>query len=683
MAHILLACPKCHAPYKIPREHAHESVMCRNCAHKWIPVPGGLKPAASEPAAAAPAQPVAPAPAKVEASAAPEAEPMTPIVEPVADPAPAAKAAAPVAAAPADPPAAPPKSGLHAAVSAKAADHAADALAALAGTVGRKPAAAKAPANSALAAVAAATKTAAAPREEKVDSLIGAQIDSFKIQSRLGSGGFGVVYRAFDTNLERSVALKVLPPKMAKAGRSLVDRFLREARSAAKLSHPNIVTIHQICPYKDTFYIVMELVDGGALHEYLATRKRFEPIEATRVIRSAAEGLAHAHLRGVIHRDIKPGNIMMTHDGQVKVSDFGLARDVMQTEDIVGPGHSLGTPRYMSPEQALGEEPTAASDLYSLAATYYVLLTGKAPYDGGSDRDIMKMHVQAPIPDPREVVPELPVIVFRFLEKAMAKEPEDRYQTAQEFIEALDRLNFSDTAGGGATPQALSAQLGPLGAEDRGSHLTEVLDRAVKRSRSATPSPSAPRIVARPQTGAKKKSGFGGWKLWLLIGLGVLLLIGAAVGVALYLAKKQLADMAVKEMPGIITPGEKTAATPSGEKGKTEKPGEKPAEKPAEKPQEKTAPKPAAPEPVTSQREIDAQEMLKSVQSFAANPDNFVGDKLENYRNLIKIFPGTKAADEAKKAIERLGRESEPAPAPPEPAPEKPPEKPAEKPADK
>ena len=168
-----------------------------------------------------------------------------------------------------------------------------------------------------------------------------------------------------------------------------------------------------------------------ALHEYLATRKRFTPAEATRVIRAAAEGLGHAHKRGIIHRDIKPGNIMMTRDGQVKVSDFGLARDVLQGHDIIGSGHSLGTPRYMAPEQALGEEPTAASDLYSLATTYYVLLTGRPPFDATTDRQLMKKQVTEPVPDPRRYVPTLPVTVYRFLEKAMAKPLEDRYQTAE------------------------------------------------------------------------------------------------------------------------------------------------------------------------------------------------------------------------------------------------------------
>ena len=271
MAYLLLACPKCHAAYKIPKDHADTELTCRACGHRWVPVQPASPPAPAEP--------------------------------PAAHSPPAAPPGEPAQAAPAERPAA------------------SDALSAL---------------------EAMAQAAGQVPREEKTDPLVGTSINGFKIQGRIGSGGFGVVYRAFDTNLERSVAIKMLPPRIAKSGQGLLDRFLREARSAAKLGHPNIVTIHQICPYKDTFYIVMELVDGGALHELLAAKRRFDPAEATRIIRAAAEGLGHAHRRGIIHRDIKPGNIMLTNDGQVKVSDFGLARDVLQGHDIVGAGHKIG-----------------------------------------------------------------------------------------------------------------------------------------------------------------------------------------------------------------------------------------------------------------------------------------------------------------------------------------------------
>jgi hypothetical protein len=508
------------------------------------------------------------------------------------------------------------------------------------------------------------------PHEEKADPLVGTNINGFKILARIGSGGFGVVYRAFDTNLERSVAIKMLPPKLAKAGQGLVERFLREARSAAKLSHPNIVTIHQICPYKDTYYIVMELVDGGALHEYLAARKRFDPIEATRIMRAAAEGLGHAHRRGIIHRDVKPGNIMLTNDGQAKVSDFGLARDVLQGHDIVGPGHSLGTPRYMAPEMALGEEPTAASDLYSLAATYYALLTGRPPFDASNDREVMKKHVTELVPDPRQFVPSLPVAVYRFFEKAMAKEPSERYQTAEEFVEALDRLDFTPNAEGGATAAvALAVQVGRMAAEDRGSHLSEALNRAVSRTqRQRTP------LTETAPLAQKAKSGKS-WLVWVLVGAGVLLLLGGAAVLAIYLSQQEKPLIPTPPVvapkpaePGAKAPEPGAKAPDSGQAAKPPEtpagappvaPAEKPPETPAGTPPAKatepaTATKTAPPQPMGGLEEA-ARAALGAAKEFEADSKIERNDVITTYEDtVINVYPKTKAADEARAAVERI-----------------------------
>ncbi len=504
-------------------------------------------------------------------------------------------------------------------------------------------------------------------QEDKTDPLVGANLNGFKILSRIGSGGFGVVYRAFDTDLERSVAIKMLPPNIVKAGPKVLDRFLREARSAAKLSHPNIVTIHQICRYQDTFYIVMELVDGGALHEFLAVERHFKPSEATRIIRAAVEGLGHAHRRGVIHRDIKPGNIMMTNDGQVKVSDFGLARDVLQASDIVGEGHSLGTPRYMAPEQAMGEQPTAASDLYSLAATYFVLLTGRSPYDASGDREMMKKHVSAPVPDPRCHVPGLPVAVYRFFEKAMAKAPEERYQTAEEFIAALDRLDFSAEAADSApTPATLSARIGPITLEDRGSHLSKALGRAVRRAQRHPAAPSSSRYPA--DFSSKEALRLGGWKLWLLIiGVVAAVIIGGAILAALLLAPK----------PG--APGEGAPA-----------PGQGPASSPpGTGPVQPAPPGPTPPTPPPPNLDEPAQAALKVAKEFEAQPGTPPEEAIRVYQEtVIDVYPKTQAAEEARQAIERLRKkEGEGAPpaapeTPAEGAPAEAPAKDAEPPAD-
>jgi len=746
MAYLLLACPKCHMPYKVPKEHADAEAVCPACGHRFVP--GQSLPCPQELAAPAPPAAAPQAPAAVPPVAAPKAAPAAPPASPVAaaPPAPAAppkvaplapnpqaKAPGPLSAleamaqaaaaargpgpgakprpqvskpqAPAPKPQAPARAPAPKAASssppkppeaepldeepvkgvapgpekpavvvpekspepasARSAEPARAAPAEAAPAKPPEPSPAPRPAPDPAATPSRTTGHVA--REEKADALVGTRINGFKIQGRIGTGGFGVVYRAFDTNLERSVAIKMLPPRIAKAGQGILDRFLREARSAAKLAHPNIVTIHQICPYKDTYYIVMELVDGGALHEYLAAQKRFAPAEATRIIRAAAEGLGHAHRRGIIHRDVKPGNIMMTNDGQVKVSDFGLARDVLQGHDIVGAGHSLGTPRYMAPEQARGEEPTGSSDLYSLAATFYALLTGRAPFDAPNEREIMIKQVQEPVPDPRQFVPDLPIAAFRFFEKAMAKDPNDRYTTADDFVAALDRLDFSQRDASAPMAQALASQIGAISAEDRGSHLTETLGRAVRMAqRQRTPPPG--RVVET--LAAPTAKGKAGWKIGLLIGIIVVVVIAAAIVAAIVLSKNR-----TKEGPPDGPPESPT--TPA----KATTPGETPAT-PAAKPGEKSTPPTVTTS--SSPQESNAQAVLKEAQEYEKQPGTPPEDAIRVYEeNVIKVYPKTKAAVEAQKAVDRLrgGKQDETPPAKADTPPEKPAEKSPEKPA--
>jgi len=652
MAHLFVACPACGAAYKIAKEHAATEAVCRACGHRWVPAESPAAPPKAEGGA--------------EASSAEEGG--------VAAGPKAAEAEKPKPS-PAEPPRTKPPTGAATAGSGKAAEpqkpaspdriaapvSALEAMARAAkgekptrprGRAGPRPSrkgppSAKGPRGEQ--AKAPPRKGGPKPGVAPTDSLIGTRINGFKIQARIGTGGFGVVYRAFDTNLERSVAIKMLPPNIAEAGKGVVERFLREARSAAKLAHPNIVTIHQICAYKNTYYIVMELVEGGALHEYLARKGRLRPEEATRIVRAAAEGLGHAHKRGIIHRDIKPGNIMLTNDGQVKVSDFGLARDVLQGRDIVGSGHSLGTPRYMAPEQALGEEPSAASDLYSLAATYYMLLTGRAPFDGMSDREIMKKQVQASLPDPRRHVSTLPVTAYRFFERAMAKEPGDRYPTAERFIQALDRLDFS--RGGEEVPESkdLAEQIGSVAVEDRGSHLSETLGRAVRRAqRQRTPLPeSAVEDFLSVGTAAVGRK--VGWKLWVIIGVAVLAVLGGAVAAAILLGPG--AAEPPRKRPGeeVKAPGEEAKAPAPETTGEVE-----PAGPPTtgEAPTTETQP---PQEPPESPLEDVARERLAEVRAYEADPDIPVYELIRMYQEIvIQTYPGTEAAKEARKVVERL-----------------------------
>jgi serine/threonine-protein kinase len=348
----------------------------------------------------------------------------------------------------------------------------------------------------------------------------------------------------------------------------------------------------------------------------------------------------------------------------------------------------------MAPEQALGDEPTASSDLYSLAATYYALLTGRAPFDAPSDRELMKMHVTEDVPDPRQFVPELPIAVFRFFERAMAKQPDDRYLTSEEFVEALDRLDFSQGATSGpVTPQALSAQIGKIAPEDRGSHLTETLGRAVKRAqRERTPTPgqrlaAVERAAAAP---AQKKS----WLIWVIIAAVIVVVIAGAIVAAFVLAKRAkdvvaenvknaVQQGAVRTQPGQpVTP----AAQPNGQPAQ---PGVQPVVPPTAPP---AVPPPAPTEPPSSLEDA-AREAFEAVKK-AEDENNSKGTKEpkvpreqiiqmyeENVLN-IKVYAKTKAAEEARKAIARI-QAGIPSVKPPEPAAVKPPESSAEKPEEK
>jgi len=249
----------------------------------------------------------------------------------------------------------------------------------------------------------------------------------------------GEVWLAEDTMLKRRVAIKLLPASIS-ANQRNVQRFLREARSAAKLNHPNVVMVYQVGEHEGQIFIVMEYVEGGTLADEVRQRGALPWREATRWIRDAAAGLAAAHAVGLVHRDIKPSNLMRTVQGAVKVADFGLARAQEDSIQVTRPGTVLGTPAYMAPEQGRGQPVDARADLYSLTCSYYALLTGKAPYEGTTSTAVIYQHVHEPFPDPRQAVGDLPEGVCRILRRGACKNPLDRFQTADELVEALDAV---------------------------------------------------------------------------------------------------------------------------------------------------------------------------------------------------------------------------------------------------
>ena len=267
------------------------------------------------------------------------------------------------------------------------------------------------------------------------DMLVGQRVAHCRVIKKLGQGGMGAVYQAENVDLKRTVALKVLPPELAADNPQYAKRFVREAQSQAAVTHPNVVMIYHVGKQDDLHFIEMEYVEGGSAADLL-----LEPVpieRAVEVTRGAAAGLAAAHEKGLVHRDIKPENIMISQEGEAKVGDFGLARQVDMHSHLTQSGTVLGTPYYMSPEQCEARPVDARTDVYSLGVTLYHLLTGEQPFRANSAVAIMYKHVNEEPKDPRDKRPEVPEPLAAVVLKAMAKDPQERYQTMGEFETAL------------------------------------------------------------------------------------------------------------------------------------------------------------------------------------------------------------------------------------------------------
>ncbi len=262
--------------------------------------------------------------------------------------------------------------------------------------------------------------------------------ERYRVEARIGAGGMAEVYRGFDQVLDRTVAIKVLLPQFARDA-GFVARFRREAQAAARLNQPTIVGVFDTGADGDRQYIVMEFVEGRTLADFLSSGRRPTLVQAVELTRKIAEALAAAHAQGIVHRDIKPGNVMVTRDGFVKVMDFGIAR--MQT-DVTAPQTSsvIGTPTYLSPEQAQGQAVDARSDIYSLGCVLYELLAGRPPFTGDTPVAIAYKQVnETPVP-PSAHNPEVPPQLDAVVMKCLAKNPANRYQSAEELAADLERV---------------------------------------------------------------------------------------------------------------------------------------------------------------------------------------------------------------------------------------------------
>ena len=283
------------------------------------------------------------------------------------------------------------------------------------------------------------------------------KLGKYEIRRELGRGAMGVVYEAFDPLIQRIVALKTIRPDQLAGGNAeeILARFRREAQAAGRLSHPNIVAIHDCGEDAGVWYIAMELVHGRELKEYFEKNERFATADAVRILSQILAALGYSHRLGVVHRDIKPSNIFLLPDGTVKVADFGIAH--IESSELTQVGTVLGTPAYMSPEQILGLPVDGRSDLFSVGVILYQFLTGERPFTGNATITMRKVLEEDPLPPSRFNV-QIPGAMDAVVRKALAKKPEERFQSAEEFATALDAGAHSDREHSGETTMALPSR---------------------------------------------------------------------------------------------------------------------------------------------------------------------------------------------------------------------------------
>jgi len=278
-----------------------------------------------------------------------------------------------------------------------------------------------------------------------VPFVVGENVGPFTITRQLGVGGMATVWKAYHPALDRYVAIKVLHPSF-KEDPQFTERFQREARIVAKLTHPHIVPVYDFSEHEGMSYLVMRYIDGRTLKAVLREGP-LSPEQVMGILEPACQALAYAHDQGVLHRDIKPSNFIITPEGEVFLTDFGLARIAESTDSTLSRDTLIGTPQYISPEQVRGERLDARTDVYSLGVVLFEMLTGRVPYDADTPYAVIHDHVFAPLPMPRDFNPGLSEPVERVVLKALAKSRDDRYQNVREMISALEAAQRAEGLG--------------------------------------------------------------------------------------------------------------------------------------------------------------------------------------------------------------------------------------------
>lgn len=270
-------------------------------------------------------------------------------------------------------------------------------------------------------------------------SLAGKKMGGYHLLTRVGVGGMGEVYRAVQESLGRVVALKILSPELT-SDRNFVEKFVREARAAGKLNHPNVVHVHEVNEENGLYFFSMELIEGGSVQDLVSKGRKLEPKRATEIILQAARALEFAEKAGIVHCDIKPDNLMLTASGDVRLADLGIAKTLNEKGKAEQSDGVFGSPHFMAPEQARGLPMDHRSDLYSLGVTYYRILLGRVPFNGKDAREIMEKQVFDEPESPRKIDPSLPSLAYSILAKILKKKPAERYQSATALIKDLESL---------------------------------------------------------------------------------------------------------------------------------------------------------------------------------------------------------------------------------------------------
>jgi len=342
-----------------------------------------------------------------------------------------------------------------------------------------------------------------------MNDLIGQSLGRYEIRERLGEGGMAVVYKAHDTRLERDVAVKVIRTErltLETMGKTL-KRFEREAKALAKLTHPNIVPITDYGEHDGKPYLVMPYLPGGTLKQQLKG-KPMPWEEAVRLLIPIARALHYAHQQGIIHRDVKPSNILITQSGEPMLTDFGIAKILLDTEetaDLTGTGLGVGTPEYMSPEQFQGKGVDARTDIYSLGVVLYEMITGRKPYQADTPAAVLIKQVTEALPRPRSFIPELPDEVEKVLLKALARNKEDRYQDVSEFSNGLEALSMEIGKGGQFTKSTKSRKVEKTRSDLRNVSLQE--DPYFQQSDASTYDDGETALLSRDRRAFTKDNG--------------------------------------------------------------------------------------------------------------------------------------------------------------------------------